>query len=243
MTWHRRSLAGLDFETTGTNPEMDRIVTAAVVRYGGGRPTETCRWVADPGVTIPAGATAVHGYTTEAARAAGRPAGQVVAEILDAVVALVDQGLPLVVMNAPFDLTLLEAEAERHGLRGLFGRVAPRVLDPLVLDKQVDRYRAGSRRLESLCRHYIVRLDTAHDCGEDAIAACGVVWKLANRHRWLTRVPLEELHERQARWAVDQQESLRQHFARSPGREHLALTVRPGWPVTPRMRPGVPPGE
>ncbi|MEV6565945.1 exonuclease domain-containing protein [Streptomyces kronopolitis] len=243
MIWHRKSLAGLDFETTGTNPETDRIVTAAVVRYGGGRPDEAYRWVADPGVPIPAGATAVHGYTTEAARAAGRPPGQVVAEVIDAVAALVDEGLPLVVMNAPFDLTLLEAEAERNGLRGLFARSVPRVLDPMVIDRHVDRYRPGSRRLEDLCRHYVVRLDGAHDCEVDALAACGVVWKIANRHRWMTRVPLEELHERQARWAVDQQEALREHFATTPGKEHRARTVRSGWPLIPRMRPGVWPGE
>ncbi|MFD8774554.1 exonuclease domain-containing protein [Streptomyces sp. NPDC059916] len=243
MTWHRKPLAGLDLETTGTAPEDDRIVTAAVVRYGGGRPSECRSWIADPGVPIEAEATAVHGFTTEAARTAGRPAGAVVAEVVDAVAELVDEGLPLVVMNAPFDLTMLEAEAERHHVRGLFARSVPLVLDPHVLDKRVERYRPGGRRLTDLCRHYVVPLDAAHDSSADAVAACGVTWKLANRYRWLTRVPLDELHERQARWAADQQESLREHFASTPGKEHRARTVRTDWPLIPPMRPGVWAGE
>ncbi|QKW07008.1 3'-5' exonuclease [Streptomyces sp. NA04227] len=243
MTWHRKPFVGLDLETTGIDPETDRIVTAAVVRYGGGRPTERRTWIADPGVEIPAGATAVHGYTTEAARAAGRPAGAVVSEIVDAVAGLVDEGLPVVVMNAVFDLTMLEAEAERHGVRGLFARSAPLVLDPKVLDRHVDRYRPGGRRLDDLCRHYVVPLYAAHDSSADAVAACGVTWKIAHRYRWLTRVPLIELHEQQVRWAADQQESLRIHFASTPGKEHRAATVRTDWPLIPPMRSGVRAGE
>ena len=237
MTCHRRPLVGFDLETTGVDPESDRIVTAAVVRYGGGRPNWVRTWIADPGVDIPAAATAVHGYTTEAARSAGRPAGAVVAEIVAALVELVDEGLPLVVMNAPFDLTMLEAEATRHGAKSLFAASAPMVLDPRVLDKHVDRYRTGGRRLEALCGHYVVPLGAAHEAGADAVAACGVVWKIANRHRWLAQTPLDELHEHQVSWAAEQQAGLRDYFARTPGREHLALTVRTEWPLIPRMRP------
>ncbi|UQA95727.1 exonuclease domain-containing protein [Streptomyces halobius] len=236
MTWHRRSLVGFDLETTGVDPESDRIVTAAVVRYGGGRPNEMRTWIADPGVDIPAAAMAVHGYTTEAARAAGRPAGAVVAEIMSALVELVDEGLPLVVMNAAFDLTMLEAEAARYGVKSLFAASVPRVLDPRVLDKHVDRYRRGGRRLEDLCGHYVVPLGAAHDCGADAVAACGVVWKIANRHRWLAQTPLDELHEQQVCWAAEQQAGLRDYFARTPGKEALASGVRTEWPLIPAQR-------
>ncbi|MFE0766128.1 3'-5' exonuclease [Streptomyces smyrnaeus] len=239
MTWTDKPLVGFDVETTGVDPETDRIVTAAVVRYGGGQPNQVRTWIADPGVEIPAEATKVHGFTTEAARTAGRPAGAVVGEIVAALVELVDEGFPLVVMNAPFDLTMLEAEAERHGVESLFASSVPMVLDPRVLDKHVDQYRPGGRRLEDLCRHYVVPLDAAHDSGADAVAACGVTWKIANRHRWMTRTPLEELHERQVYWAAEQQAGLRDYFARTPGKEHRALTVRGDWPLIPPMRPGV----
>ncbi|MFF1963764.1 exonuclease domain-containing protein, partial [Streptomyces sp. NPDC058232] len=70
MSWHRRPLSGFDLETTGVDPESARIVTGCAVRFGGGQPSTARSWVVDPGVDIPAEATAVHGWTTEAARSA-----------------------------------------------------------------------------------------------------------------------------------------------------------------------------
>ncbi|GGZ72845.1 exonuclease domain-containing protein [Streptomyces echinoruber] len=237
LTWHRRPLLGVDLETTGTDVETARIVSAAVVRYGGGRETGTRTWVSDvDGEEIPAEATAVHGWTTEAARAAGRPAAEVVGEILDVLADGVRSGWPLVVMNAPFDLTVLDREARRAGLPALHERVELCVLDPRVLDRRVDRYRSGRRTLGDLCRHWVVKLDGAHTPERDAKAACAVVWKIADRHRWLTRRPLADLHAEQVRWALAQQEDLRGHFARTPGKEHLSRGVRIGWPFIPALQ-------
>ncbi|MFF5655278.1 exonuclease domain-containing protein [[Kitasatospora] papulosa] len=237
LTWHRRPLLGFDTETTGTDPETARIVTAAVVRYGGGRDTDARTWVSDvDGEEIPPETTAIHGWTTQAARTAGRPAGQVIEEILTALAVGLDSGYPLVVMNAPFDLTILDREARRHGLPTLDERTQPVVIDPRVLDKRVDRYRRGGRTLEDLCRHYVVDLYGAHTPEEDAKAACAVAWKLANRHRWLARRTARELHAEQIGWALTQQEDLREHFATTPGKEHQALDVRIGWPLLPALR-------
>lgn len=234
MTWHRRPLVGLDLETSGTDPERDCIVTAAVVRYGGGRPTAARPWVAVPEIEIPAEATAVHGWTTEAATAQGEKPAVVVAEIIDALVSAVANGHPLVVMNAPFDLTVLDRAARRLGVVPLAERVSPYVLDPRVLDKQVDRYRRGRRRLDDLCRHYCVALNgPAHDSQVDAIAACDVVWRIARRHRWMQRTSLAELHDAQRKWAYQQNADLRDYLARTPGRELDALGVRLDWPMVP----------
>ncbi|MEU5834546.1 exonuclease domain-containing protein [Streptomyces diacarni] len=241
MTWHRRPFAGLDFETTGTDPERDRIVTGCVVTYGGGQTTDARTWISDAdGVEIPAEATAVHGFTTEAARSAGRPAGAVVAEITAALASRVDRGWPIVAMNAAFDLTMLDREARRHGVTPLFDRCTPCVIDPRVLDKRVDRYRRGGRTLSDLCRHYVVTLEGAHTADADAIAACAVAWKIGNRHRWLTRMPLDQLHEEQVRWAYEQQAGLRDYFARTDGKEHLAASVRVEWPLIQAPRVGEP---
>lgn len=238
MTWHRRPLCGFDVETTGVDPETSRIVTGCVVRYGGGQPNTAQSWIADPGVEIPAEATAVHGFTTEAARSAGRPAPAVIAEITAALAEAAEASLPIVAMNAQFDLTLLDREARRYGLRPLFDRVAPYVLDPKVLDKRVDRFRRGGRTLTDLCSHYVVQLDDAHTAEADAVAACAVTWKLANRHRWLTRMSLGDLHEEQVRWAREQAEGLRDYFARTEGKEQLAASVRMAWPLIPTQRVG-----
>ncbi len=239
LTWHRRPLTGVDLETTGTDIETARIVSAAVVRYGGGRDTHVQRWVSnmiDPDGTvtpIPAETTAIHGWTNQAARIAGRPAAEVVAEIIAACAEAADSGWPLVIMNAAYDLSVLDREAARYGLTSLFTQAEPYVLDPRVLDKKVDPFRRGGRTLEDLCAHYLVELENAHTPDQDAKAACAVVWKLANRHRWLTRKTLPELHAAQNEWALAQQADLRAYFARTPSKAHLAHEVRLGWPYVP----------
>jgi DNA polymerase-3 subunit epsilon len=235
VTWTSRPWCGFDLETTGTDLEASRIVTAAVVEYDGGRPARATTWVADPGVEIPAGATAIHGYTTAAARASGRPAPAVVEEVVTELVAAVRAGYPLVVMNGQFDFTVLDRECARYGLPALFDLVTPYVLDVRVLDKRVDRYRRGGRRLEDLCATYKVVHGGAHEAAADAVAACDVTAAIVRAYPWLARVPLADLHEQQIRWAADQQAGLREHFATTPGKTHLAAGVREDWPYVPPL--------
>ncbi|MGX1116352.1 DNA polymerase III epsilon subunit-like protein [Streptomyces ambofaciens] len=175
MSWHLKRMAAFDLETTAADPEQARIVTACVVQVGGGQPPQPATWVADPGVDIPDEAANIHGYTTERARAEGRPAAEVVEEITAALGQVLAHGIPIVAMNARYDLTVLDRECRRHGLETLLDRYVDSmiwpVIDPFVIDKHVDRYRRGSRTLTALCEHYKVKLDGAHDSAADAIAA------------------------------------------------------------------------
>jgi len=235
VSWHTGRLCGFDLETTGTDVETDRIVTACAVQVGGGRDTESYTWLADPGIEIPDGAAKVHGITTERARAEGRPAADVVAEVVGTLAGAVADGVPIVAMNAAFDLTMLDREARRHGIKPLTDVVgdALRVVDPRVLDKRVDPYRRGSRTLTALCEHYGVRLDGAHDAAADAVAACRVAWRIAQQYAEIGRALLDELHDQQTDWAAQQARSLRDYFARTPGKESWADGVRGDWPLVP----------
>lgn len=146
-----------DLETTGVDVESDRVVTAYVgILDADGRQVAARSWLADPGVPIPDGATAVHGITTAHARAHGRPVPEVVAEVTAALRSLFRQGVPVVAYNASFDFSLLACEAARHGVDPLTDP-AP-VIDPLVIDKAYDRYRRGRRTLEVVAAHYAVPL-------------------------------------------------------------------------------------
>lgn len=164
MSWHLGRLCGFDLETTGVDVEQDHIVTACVVQCGGKHPTTSATWMANPGIEIPEGAAAVHGITTEQAQAEGQPAGQVVEQVVAALVQVVLSGIPVVAMNASFDLTMLDREARRHRIMPLTDRVGDslRVVDPRIIDKQVDTYRPGKRTLTDLCRLYEVPLNGAH---------------------------------------------------------------------------------
>src|SRR5690606_18655636 len=111
--WTGGPLLGFDTETTGVDVHTDRIVTAAVVLRTA-TTTDVRTWMIDPGVEIPAEAAAIHGVTTEHARAHGVPPRQALAEIAAVLAEHTRAGVPVVAYNAAFDLTLLDAELARH---------------------------------------------------------------------------------------------------------------------------------
>ncbi|MEU9717759.1 3'-5' exonuclease [Streptomyces sp. NPDC047976] len=215
--WHGGALVGFDLETTGTEPGESRIVTAAVVEVRGGEVRARRGWLADPGIPIPGEAAAIHGISTERAVAEGRPAGEVAEEVAAALVEHWRAGAVVVAYNAAFDLTLLSAELARYGLPSLADRLGgPEtgpVVDPLTIDRAVDRFRRGKRTLEAVCGVYGVTLDAAHDAGADALAAVQVARAIAARHPEVAALSPAELHDRQggwhARWARDFQSYLR----------------------------------
>jgi DNA polymerase-3 subunit epsilon len=237
MSWHTRRLAAFDIETTGVDPLSDRIVTAAVSVVGDGRPTESHAWLVDPGVEIPAGATNVHGITTERARAEGVATVEAVEEITALLADQVRRGTPVVAFNARFDLTTLDREARRHGVVPLLDRIggdaALLVVDPFVLDKQFDRFRRGKRTLGAVCEHYRVPLDEAHAANADAMAAARVAWRLGQAFPELAAVELVELHGAQTAWAAEQAASLQEYFERQGRAEH----IEPRWPIVPVAEP------
>lgn len=230
--WH--ALGVFDLETTGIDTETARIVTAHVgLLDAQGTSVAHGEWLADPGVEIPAQASAVHGVTTERARAEGRPAVEVVAEIIAALRAVFARGVPLVVYNAPYDLTLLDREARRHGLEPL-GAISEIgcVVDPLVIDKAVDRYRKGKRTLEAAAAVYGVALDDAHDAGADAVAAGRVAQAMAVRHSDRLDVPATELHDLQVGWCGDQAASFQDYMRRTKDPAFVASGAWPDRPLT-----------
>ncbi|MFJ5808157.1 3'-5' exonuclease [Streptomyces sp. NBC_01426] len=217
VAWHGGTLVGFDLETTGTEPGESRIVTAAVVEVRDGEVRERRGWLADPGIPIPEGASAIHGISTERAVAEGRPVREVADEVAALLVEHWRRGAVVVAYNAAFDLTLLTAELARHGLPSLAARLGGAatgpVVDPLTIDRAVDRYRRGKRTLEAVCGVYGVTLDDAHDAGADALAAVQVARAIAARHPQVAELTPADLHDRQgawhARWARDFQSYLR----------------------------------
>ncbi len=195
--WADKPMCAFDTETTGVEVDTARVVTACAAVVGDG-PTRADTWLANPGVDIPAEATAIHGVTTEHAREHGRPAAEVVAEIEATLAVAWAAGLPVVGFNACYDLTVLDRELRRHHGRPL--TVAGPVVDPLVIDRHYDRYRRGSRKLGAMCAHYGVTQDGAHNAEDDAVAAARLAWKQARTYPDLAAMGLAELAAAQAGW-------------------------------------------
>lgn len=216
-----------DLETTGVDVEHDRVVTAHVgLLDAEGREIAARDWLADPGIDIPAGATAVHGVTTQHARRLGRPAAEVVDQVTSALRSLLSQGVPIVAYNAAYDFSLLAHEARRHGVVPL--EDPSPIIDPHVIDKAYDRYRPGKRTLQAVAALYAVRLEDAHEAAADAVAAGRVAQALARQ--FVLPETLAELHTRQIGWARSQAESLTEYFIRI-GRLEPEERLDGTWPV------------
>ncbi|MBY8879852.1 exonuclease domain-containing protein [Actinacidiphila acidipaludis] len=235
QAWYEGPLAAFDTETTGVDVEQDRIVSAAlVVQRAPGEPAGITRWLVDPGIPVPEAARAVHGLSDAFLRRHGRRPAPVTEELARAVAAVCAAGTPLVVMNAPFDLTLLDRELLRHRgvpLSTYFTGPAWCVVDPRVLDKHLDRYRRGRRTLTDLCAHYGVVLDGAHDAAADALASLELVRAVGRRFAArLDGLTLAELHTRQAVWHAAQSRGLQAWFAVNGSDERCD----PAWPLRPQ---------
>lgn len=231
----------LDTESTGVDVHSDRIVTACAALVEGGRTVFERQWLIAVDVDIPEAATAVHGVTTAHAREHGQPADVAVKEIAGAVRYAVHSGIPVVAYNAVFDLSLINAECVRHGfgtLEEFCGRPIRPVVDPLVLDKHLDRYRPGKRTLTATCELFGITLDDAHNATADAVAAGQVARVLAERSQMdapalralyadrrypselvkafqaLGRLDLDRVHNAQTCWYAEQAESLASYWRR-----------------------------
>lgn len=210
MSWADGRLCGFDIETTGEGREIARIITATLVFVGGGRSAETVCLLADPGVEIPAAATAVHGITTERVRTEGLKPAEVM-ETVAGRLAEAWSGGPVIGFNIVYDLTVLDRELRRHTGSSL--DVSGPVIDPHVIDRALDR-RKGKRTLEETCRYYDVRHDAAHDATEDALAAARLAWRLAKRHPvQVGALSLAELHARQIDWSQQWANGLNAYWA------------------------------
>lgn len=230
-SWHERPRAAFDLETTGRDPLDARIVTATIVVVdAAGEVIEQHEWLADPAVEIPDGAAAIHGVTTEQARASGRPAPLVVREIASVLTRLFDAGVPVLAYNARYDFTVLAEEGLRHAVAT--PDPSP-VIDPYIMDKQADRYRKGKRTLTALCDHYGIAFENAHTSAADVLATLRVGQVLAERYAFLQR-PAEPLHQALVVWADRQAANFEEYLRRTDP----DAVIERAWPILGRGSAG-----
>lgn len=241
--WHLGPLCAYDLESTGLDTRVDRIVTAYVCTVLGRAEKRQRITGADllinPGVPIPAEATKVHHVTDEMAQAKGVDPYDAVNLIAEELARALTARIPVVGHNVHYDLSMLYWECLRHGVPTIAERmglppaapVGP-IIDTLVLDKHVDQYRRGSRRLDDskgpgLATHYGVPLTKAHTADADAIAAARVAVKIAEKHPDEIPSDAVQLHQVQKLWAFDQRVSLERHFRK----KDPTKTLDRCWPV------------
>lgn len=235
-SWALGPMCAWDTETTGVDTDVARIVTSAVVTIRPGEPKHALELLINPGVQIPDAATEVHGITTEKAQEVGLPAAGAVAAICEALMAAVVEGMPLVIFNAAFDLTLLGRECRRYNLPTLHERAAEAgvevyVVDPFVIDRKVDKYRKGKRQLGAVAAHYGVTLseEEAHTAYGDCVATARVAYKIASTFTKVAGMSLPALHEFQKESHFEWAEGFEQYLRK----KDPTATVDRHWPIRP----------
>lgn len=219
--WHHAPLASLDFETTGIDPQSDRVLSYALL---GDQGRDVCGLI-DPGVEIPAESAAVHGLTAEALAGAPSPV-DAIARVVAWVQDLAERQVGLVVFNAAYDLTMLRAEAARWGLPQPDWHQLL-VVDPFIIDWGIQRGGLGPRRLTDVAAYYGVPLDQAHDASADAVAARAIAYEIGKRHPVVAAGTLDELQQHQQAWFAARAEDWNT-YARKAGR---TLDDPAGWPL------------
>lgn len=222
--WARR-LCVFDLETTGLDLTTSRIVTAcvAIIDARGELEAEPLELLVNPGIEIPAAAAAVHGISTEHAREHGIEPEIAITKLIHSLSEAISNEIPLLAFNAPYDFTILMNEANRHLVQGF--EPVP-VIDPLVLDRKVNKFRKGKRNLGVLTADYGVKLTDAHNSTADAIAAGRLAQAMARKYPELN-LPAIELHNLQKIWSDEQ--SL--DFAKFMKSQRPDFEPELGWPI------------
>lgn len=107
---HKAQYVFIDVETTGLDPENDKIVEIAAVHYSGRERLQDFKTLVNPGIPIPPTASAIHHLTDRDVADAPN-----VEEIWPALTAFTS-GAICVAHNAPFDRSFLKALAEHRWL-------------------------------------------------------------------------------------------------------------------------------
>ncbi|WP_024796049.1 3'-5' exonuclease [Tomitella biformata] len=220
-TWSEQSICAFDLETTGPDPSHARIVTACVATITGTE-ISSRTWLLDPQTDIPQGATNVHGITTEHAREHGQDYAAGYSQIRDALTQAWAAGQMVVAFNASFDLTLMNAEGLRLGLTPLDPGL---VVDPFVIDREMDKYRRGKRTLGDVSAHYGVPLENSHEAEADALAAAHLVRALTAKYPQITTL---DIVSEQTAWHAERQRDFAAYLTRQ-GKD--ASDVNGEWPI------------
>jgi DNA polymerase-3 subunit epsilon len=258
--WTALPVLSIDCESTGVNPFTAHVVELGAVEvHPDGSTAGEWHTVVDPGVEIPEGAAAIHGITTEQARAEGVDpnwALMLLAERLVDHVKEHDGQAGVVVFNARYDLPLLIAECGRHGVDW---PAFAGILDPLTLDRMADFYRRdevrhfkpvahthtggfeqarqhrnGRRKLGILADRYGVELseDDAHGALADATAAGQILWRLIERFPQIAQHSLSTLWLKQVQGAERERDRLQDWIRQN---RDPSADLPGGWPIPNRV--------
>ncbi|RAL22387.1 3'-5' exonuclease [Lujinxingia litoralis] len=169
--WKDLTLAVIDVETTGLDPQTDRVTEVGIIRFERGEVIETYGKLVHPGCPIPEDSTRITGISDDDVKDAPR-FEEIAAEVHERL-----QGVGIVAYNLAFDRSFMRNELERCGLG--WPDDAP-TLDPLIFARQF--YKNHPRKnLGAICKLLGIPLEEAHRATHDATVTGHVLYAFADR--------------------------------------------------------------
>lgn len=163
----------LDCESTGLEPEKDRMIEIAVARFTFDRILQQFETLVDPECVIPEASQNIHKISAEMLH--GKPK---VAEILPQVLKMID-GHILVGHGIGFDIALIAAEAKRAGIETQIRQQTH--IDTLRMARLYGESPVNS--LQRLREHFNIEPEGAHRAMSDVITNIEVFKFLAKSYK------------------------------------------------------------
>ena len=194
MKWKDLTLAAVDVETTGLDPEVDKITEVGIVVFKDGEIIDRYSQLVNPEMPIPPDSTKITGITDE--DVADSP---VFVEIVDEILKRLENRA-IVAYNLDFDRAMLTAELERVGKTFPPGPY----LDPYVFAWSFYKH-LHRRNLGAIAKELKIPLTEAHRAAADAEVAGRIMLAFADK------LPddLKALEHVQARWKIDSEKDRR----------------------------------
>jgi DNA polymerase-3 subunit epsilon len=161
----------LDFETTGVNPALDRIVEIGMVRFTLDETLATFSTLIDPEQEMPERAMEIHGITNEMVHGAPR-----IGDMLPGVTEFMGDAT-LVIQNPRFDLTFLEVAFKKCEMD-----VPPLSAYDTVRLSRKTFVNMPNYRLETLCANLDIESTGHHRALADACSCMEVFRKVVRFH-------------------------------------------------------------
>ena len=188
--WVDLPIASVDVETTGLDPQTDRVIEIAIIHMRQGEVEERWSTLVNPGCDIPEEVTRITGIKTE--DLIGAPAFE---EVIQEIQTRLKDRV-FVAYNLEFDRAFIKNELERFGATW---EEVPYV-DPLIFARELHRNQ-GSKRLGAVADRLGIEIGQAHRAADDAVASGKVLYAFSGQ----LPATLGELTVLQGQWATQQE--------------------------------------
>ncbi len=157
----------IDTETTGLNPQSDRLLEIAAIKYKNNVPIDTFHTLVNPIINIPSRITQINGITNKMVQSA-----PYIENIIEKVDAFIDN-LPIVGHNVSFDIGFLNSAMKKY-YGNNFAYLPNPVVDTVKLSRKMYP-ELDNHKLGTIIDYLGIKVNSRHNALED-VKATAVIY-------------------------------------------------------------------